>query len=170
MPPKRPLPSHTYVQGRMCGWAMAVSWPIAHYFVLHSLGEWAAISVGLLLANERPFLETCRPFVVVFHTAQLSSPWMRQTSSVDLSPQQETVQEAAAVHCGHSEELPGVLLAQEVPAAAAGGAYLPAARPRPARPPPLQPAPGGEEEQGGGGGEEAQRGAEGDGEVRCRYL
>lgn len=67
-----------------------------------------------------------------------------------LSTTQEAVQEAAAVHCGHSEELQGFLLEAEVPAPPLGGAHLPEASAGTARPPGLQPAAGGEEEEGGG--------------------
>lgn len=78
---------------------------------------------------------------------------------------QEAVQEAAAVHRGHSEELPGFLLEEEVPAPPLGYTHLPEASPRPAGPPGLQPAPSGEEEKGGGRGvPQEDRG--GSGEVR----
>lgn len=77
---------------------------------------------------------------------------------------QEAVQEAAAVHCGHSEELPGFLLEEEVPAPPLGSAHLPEMPARPAGPPGLQPAAGGEEEEGGGGGAPPE-GRGGDGEV-----
>lgn len=73
---------------------------------------------------------------------------------VDLLPlscTQEAVQEAAAMHCGHSEELPGLLLEEEVPAPPLGSTHLPETCARPAGPPGLQPAAGGEEEEGGGG-------------------
>lgn len=76
---------------------------------------------------------------------------------------QEAVQEAAAVHCGHSEELPGFLLEEEVPAPPLGSAHLPETRTWPAGPPGLRPAAGGEEEEGGGGVPQEERG--GDGEV-----
>lgn len=82
---------------------------------------------------------------------------------------QEAVQEAAAVHRGHSEELPGFLLEEEVPAPPPGHAHLPEAPPRPAGPPGLQPAPGREEEEGGGRGA-PQEGRGGDGEVRSRVV
>lgn len=77
-----------------------------------------------------------------------------------LSPSctQKAVQEAAAVHCGHSEELPRFLLEEEVPAAALGSAHLPETGARPAGPPGLQPATGGEEEGGGGGGAPQEEG------------
>ena len=78
---------------------------------------------------------------------------------------QEAVQEAAAVHCGHSEELPGFLLEEEVPAPPLGSANLPEACARPAGPPCLQPAAGREEEEGRGGA--SQEGGGGDGEVGC---
>ncbi len=68
-----------------------------------------------------------------------------------LSYSQEAVQEAAAVHCGHSEELSGFLLEEEVPAPPLGSAHLPETCARPAGTPGLQPATGGEEEEGGGG-------------------
>ncbi len=80
-----------------------------------------------------------------------------------LSGSQEAVQEAAAVHCGHSEELPSVLLEEEVPAPPLGSAHLPETCTRPAGPPCLQPAAGGEEEKGGGGAPQEEGG--GDGEV-----
>lgn len=51
----------------------------------------------------------------------------------------------------HPEELPGLLLAEEVPAPPLGGAHFPEAGARPAGPPGLQAATGGEEEEGGGG-------------------
>lgn len=75
---------------------------------------------------------------------------------------QEAVQEAAAVHRGHSEELPRFLLEEEVPAAPLGNAHLPETGARPVGPPGLQPAAGGEEE--GGGGAPQEEGG-GDGEV-----
>lgn len=67
------------------------------------------------------------------------------------------------MHCGHSEELPGFLLEEEVPAPPLGGAHLPEACERPTGPAGLQPAAGGEEEEGGGGA--PQEGGGGDGEV-----
>lgn len=67
------------------------------------------------------------------------------------------------MHCGHSEELPGFLLEEEVPAPPLGSAHLPETRARPAGPPGLQPAAGGEDEEGGGGGAPQEEG--GDGEV-----
>lgn len=79
-------------------------------------------------------------------------------------PTQEAVQEAAAVHRGHSEELPGFLLEEEVPAAPLGSAHLPEAHAGPAGPPGLRPAAGGEEEAGGGRGAPEEDGG-GDGEV-----
>lgn len=86
--------------------------------------------------------------------------------------EQEAVQEAAAVHRAHPEELPGLLLAEEVPAPPLGGADFPEAGARPAGPPGLQAAAGGEEEEEAGGGgaggapqEEAGGGGAGEGEV-----
>lgn len=79
------------------------------------------------------------------------------------SSTQEAVQEAAAVHCGHSEELQGLLLEEEVPGPPLGSAHLPETCARPAGPPGLQPAAGGEEEEGGGGA--LQEAGGGDGEV-----
>lgn len=76
---------------------------------------------------------------------------------------QEALQEAAAVHRGHSEELPGFLLEEEVLAPSLGGAHLPETGARPAGPPGVQPAAGGEEEEGGRGA--PQEDAGGDGEV-----
>lgn len=69
----------------------------------------------------------------------------------NLSLTQEAIQEVAAVHCGHSEELPGFLLEEEVPAPPLGSAHLPEASARPAGPPGLRRAAGGKEEKGGGG-------------------
>lgn len=77
---------------------------------------------------------------------------------------QEAVQEAAAVHCGHSEELPGFLLEEEVPAAPLGRAHLPEAPAGPAGPPGRRPPAGREEEEGGGGGAPQKDGGR-DGEV-----
>lgn len=74
-----------------------------------------------------------------------------QWSLLMLSCTQEAVQEASAVHCGHSEELPGFLLEKEVPPPPLGSAHLPETCAGPAGPPGLQPATGGEEEEGGGG-------------------
>lgn len=82
-----------------------------------------------------------------------------------LSDTQEAVQEAAAVHCGHSEELPGFLLEEEVPAAPLGSAHLPETCARPAGPPGLQPAAGGEQEEEEGGGGVPPEAGGGDGEV-----
>lgn len=65
---------------------------------------------------------------------------------------QEAVQEAAALHCGHSEELPRLLLEEEVSAAPLGGAHLPETSERSAGPPSVRPATRGEEEDAGGGG------------------
>lgn len=87
--------------------------------------------------------------------------------------EQEAVQEAAAVRRAHPKELPGLLLAEEVPAPPLGGADFSEAGARPTSPPGLQAATGGEEEEGGGGAggepqEEApagRRGGAGEGEV-----
>ena len=73
------------------------------------------------------------------------------------------------MHCCHSEELPGVLLAQEVPAATMGDAQLPEASERPADSQGLLPAAGGEEEEGGGGGREEEGGG-GAGKVGRRLV
>lgn len=51
------------------------------------------------------------------------------------------------MHCGHSEELPGFLLEEEVPAPALGSPHLPETSARPASPTGLRPAAGGEEEK-----------------------
>lgn len=67
------------------------------------------------------------------------------------------------MHCGHPEELPGLLLEEEVPAGPLGGADLPEARARPAGPPGLRPTAGREEEEGGG--DEEEGGGGGGGEV-----
>lgn len=73
------------------------------------------------------------------------------------------------MHRGHSEELPGFLLEEEVPAAPLGRAHLPETPAGPAGPPGLRPAAAGEEEEGGRGGA-AQEGGGGDGEVLSLSL
>lgn len=69
------------------------------------------------------------------------------------------------MHCGHSEELPRLLLEEEVSAAPLGGAHLPETSERSAGPPSVRPATRGEEEEAGGGGGGAAQEDGGGGEV-----
>lgn len=66
------------------------------------------------------------------------------------------------MHSGHSEELSGFLLEEEVSAPALGSTHLPEASARPAGPPGLWPAAGGEEEKGGGGAQQEDRRRDGE--------
>lgn len=90
------------------------------------------------------------------HPPQLNPSWLRP---------QEAVQEAAGQRGGDPEELPRLLLEEEVPAPPPGRAHFPEAAPRADGPPGVRASQGGEEEEAGGGGAQEADGG-GDGEVR----